>query len=413
MASRWTSPQRARSARAVGAARTGVGDEGRVHRRGLAGGQSVSDESLTRCISRLRRLHLQLRIESVYGSGYRLLDINPQRHTRLLAVAEAPPHVVEAYLHAHAMAQKRSPGAIARAIALLPRLTEEHPRYVPARVTLASTLAYGASWGVLDDPDFAAKALAHLARAEADDPDCPGIHTCRAWLHDLTWRFDEAARGHRLAMARATVDGEAVFLHAWHLLIAGDAAAAVERARDAVQLQPYSPLHRLLLARALVHAGRVPEALELVLDTLEEHPDSALVAIYELALRALTAPGTAVVDAAWQLTDQRDVPPYSLGVLSFILARCGPRDEAQMVIDTCLACAQATPCTRLLQVAALVALGDHDRAAGLVQEAYAARCALLPMVLREPANAPLLADARVARVRSAVFASLPAEASGA
>ena len=107
------------------------------------------------------------------------------------------------------------------------------------------------------------------------------------------------------------------------------------------------------------------------------------------------------------------MPPYSLGVLSFILARCGPRDEAQAFIDICLACTQATPCTRLLQVAALVALGDHERAAGLVQEAYTARCALLPMVLREPANAPLLAEPRVAAVSSAVFASLPAAGAAA
>jgi len=57
----------------------------------------------------------------------------------------------------------------------------------------------------------------------------------------------------------------------------------------------------------------------------------------------------------------------------------------------------------LAYVAACLALGDADRAAHLIGAAFDARCALLPMVLREPANAALGSHPAVAPVFATVL----------
>ena len=80
-------------------------------------GACMSDESLARCISRIRRClsdvaGVALRVESVYGCGYRLAvaQAAPRTgHRRLQQLAQAPPGVAEAYLPARQLAQRRTP----------------------------------------------------------------------------------------------------------------------------------------------------------------------------------------------------------------------------------------------------------------------------------------------------------------
>lgn len=148
-------------------------------------GRPMSDESLARCVSRLRRALPEVSIESVYGAGYRL-PVGPHAaHARLMAAAQAAPQAVDTNLHARALAQKRTPAAMQRALTLLRSLVSAHPRYASARVTLAETLAGAASWGLLPGSTFAEEGLAQLDEAQRINPHTPAIATCRAWLLDL------------------------------------------------------------------------------------------------------------------------------------------------------------------------------------------------------------------------------------
>src|SRR6185436_5072145 len=118
------------------------------------GDRGMSDESLARCISRLRRVvsGYGLAIESVYGTGYRL-DADgampAPAHTRLAGAAAATQATVDAYLHARQLAQQRTPVAVGRAIELLRDLIAREPSYTPARVALAESLAAAVGWGQL------------------------------------------------------------------------------------------------------------------------------------------------------------------------------------------------------------------------------------------------------------------------
>lgn len=370
-------------------------------------GRPMSDESLARCISRLRHALPDVGIESVYGAGYRL-TIEPRAgHARLLAAARAAPQAVDTHLHARALAQRRTPVAMQRALTLLRALASTHPHYASARVTLAETLAAAASWGLLPGDGFVDEGLAQLDEAQRIDPQTPAIATCRAWLLDLAWRFDEAEQQYRQALGTAPDDADALFLHGWHRLALGDPDAAIERFRQAIALQPHAPLLRSMLARALAHAGQCDAALDELELTCRDHPDSGVAAIFRVGLLAFVRPDGALVDHAWRLADQRDAPPYALSVLSYVLANCGHAAQAAALIDACLDCSASSACSAALHAAACLALGDSARAAQLIVRAVDARCAVVPMLLRDPANSALRNHPEVGPLFELVFGGVP------
>ncbi|GAB2600395.1 hypothetical protein GCM10027034_36920 [Ramlibacter solisilvae] len=365
-------------------------------------GALMSDESLARCVSQLRRALPGVEIESVYGTGYRLSGSPQVAHTRLLAASRAAPHAVETHLHARTLALRRTPTAMQRALALLRALVAAHPDYASARVTLAESLAGAASWGLLAGAGFVEEGLAELDAAQRTDARTPGIATCRAWLLDLAWRFEEAEDAYRDALA-ASPDADTLFLHGWHRLALGQPDAAASRFREAIAQQPHAPLFPTMLARAHYHAGRLDEALDEMNATCRDHPDSAVAALFRAGLLAQANPQPALADLAWRLAEQPDAPPYALGVLTYVLARCGRGAEAAVLIEACLACSSSTPCSAALHAAACIALGDDNRAARLIAEAVEARCGLVPMLLREPANAAVRDHPLVAPLFARVF----------
>ena len=101
-------------------------------------GADMSDESLARSISQVRRVVAArgLKIEAVYGVGYRLLDPH----------APAPPPDTRArkqddYNHARQLLQQRTPAAMQLAIGLLRGIVRDDPRDAAARIALAEALA--------------------------------------------------------------------------------------------------------------------------------------------------------------------------------------------------------------------------------------------------------------------------------
>lgn len=296
-------------------------------------GRPMSDESLARCISRLRRTLPEVDIESIYGAGYRLAVAPQAGHARLLAAAQAAPQAVDTHLHARGLAQRRTPAAMRRAQALLRSLLAAHPRYASARVTLAETLAAAATWGLLPSSGFVDEGLAQLDEAHRIDPQTPGIATCRAWLLDLAWRFDEAEQAYAQALTATPADADTLFLHGWHRLVLDDTEAAIERFGQAIAQQPHAPLLRAMLARALAHAGRWEEALN----------------------------------------------------------------------DACMDCSASSACSAALHASACAALGDTARAAQLIVAAVEARCAVVPMLLRDPGNSALREHPQVRPLFEVVF----------
>lgn len=367
------------------------------------GGRAMSDESLARCISRLRRALPQHTIEALYGTGYRLAG-EAAPNARLASAMQAPPQVVDAYLHARRLAHQRTPVASERAIALLRTLIRQHPGYASAHVALAEALAGAASWGLPSEAGFIEEAFAQLAEAERIDAACPGLVSARAYLFDFAWRFDEAEAAYDAAARVQGADPDTAFLRGFHALLIGDPACAVERLQRALVLQPHSALVRITLARALSHLGEHADALHEARVTCDEHPDSLIALTFRWGLQAWYHRGDeAAVQALRPLARHHDAAPVTLSTLGYALAAADHHDEARTLIESCLIGAAHSPSIGALHAAALALLGERERAVALVQQAAEARSALLPMVLRDPALVPLLAHPAVRAVAARVF----------
>lgn len=374
-------------------------------------GGTMSDESLARCISRLRRT-LQawgLGIESVYGTGYRLTGEGaPALHPRLASAAHARTATVDAYLHARQLALQRTPPAVARAIELLRELILREPAYTPARVALADALAAAVGWGLLPTSPAVDEGLRVLDEARSIDAATPGLAGARGALLDMAWRFDEAGVAHEEALRLGSDDSDTLLVHSRHLLLTGEPDQAVEHLRSALQISPHAPLLRMTLSRALVQAGRGADALAQAQAAVADHPGNLLLVAFELAMHAMVAPHPALEKPAWRLSEGADTPPFVWTVLAFVLARLERRDAALDIIDAALICSRTTTGEATLYAAPLAALGELDRAAGLLQRACDEHCGMLAMVLRDPAHAGWLAGHPVgqALVRQ-VFGSIP------
>jgi tetratricopeptide (TPR) repeat protein len=215
------------------------------------GGAVVSDDSLARCISQLRRALPDVKIEAVYGFGYRLVPPEPTVHNRMLAVVKAPPDVVEAYLHAWELAQHGTPRAMGRALTVLRAIVAEYPDYAPARVSLAVTIGAAAGWGMAAELGVTvADGQAELDAAERQDPHALGLRVARAWLADMDWRFDDAEALFRAAYREQPDDAELLPLFGWHLLATGRSGEAVEVLRRAVAQRPFAVYPRVARGRA-------------------------------------------------------------------------------------------------------------------------------------------------------------------
>ena len=379
---------------------------------GVWSGGTMSDESLARCISRLRRALSAwgMTIESVYGTGYRLEGGEPEaaEHPRMATAAHARTGTVDAYLHARQLAQQRTPSALGRAIELLRELIAREPAYTPARVALADSLAAAVGWGQLPTAPAIEEGLRVLDEAQHIDAATPGLASARGTVLDMAWRFDEAGVAHAEALQHGRNDSDTLLVYSRHLLLTGRPEQAVEQLRNALRVSPHAPLLRMTLSRALLQAGRGPEGLAEARAAAAENPGQLLLAAFELAIRAMVAPSPDIEAPAWRLSEGADTPPFVWTVLSFVLARLQRREAALDIIDATLICSRTTTGEATLYAAPLAMLGDTDRAAELLQRAYDEHCGMLAMVLRDPVHAGWLAGHPTGRsLLRAVFGEGP------
>ena len=343
-------------------------------------GRLMSDESLARCISRVRQL-LQPRdvmVEAVYGLGYRLVDRTAQVQAGPSAQA------LDSYAHARQLMQQRTPAAMGLAIELLRALVRDEPGFSAARVALADVLAVSVGWGQLATPAAVDEGLAAL---DGLDGDTPGLQAARGSLLDMAWRFAEARECFERALAQDADGTDTLLGFARHLIYTDDADLAVEKLRRVRQLAPHALHVRMTLTRALVQSGRGAEAVAEVQATVRDNPGMLLTVAFSLAIQAMVAPHAELEAAALRLTQGLDTPPFVWTVASFVLSRLGQREATLDIVDTVLLCSRTTAGEAALYAAPLAAIGELDRAAALLRAAVDERCGMMAMVLRDPAHA--------------------------
>src|SRR6218665_305112 len=219
-------------------------------------GRLMSDESPARCIRRRGRVLAPagLRIESVYGTGYRLEGAAPPAGGPATAAPSGA--ALETYQQARQLALQPTPVAVQRATGMLRLLIAQHPGFVPAKVALADVLAAAIGWGRVDTDRTVEEGLQLLAEARRQQPQAPGLDASHGALLDAAWRFEDAGLAFEQALRHDGENPETLLAYSRHLLLIDRAPEAVTQLQAALRRSPYTPLLHMILARALAQSGQ-------------------------------------------------------------------------------------------------------------------------------------------------------------
>ena len=158
-----------------------------------------------------------------------------------------------------------------------------------------------------------------------------------------------------------------------------------------------------MLALALAYASRWDAALDELRSTCSDHPDSTVAAIYRVGMLAFRGPMrlSSIKPGSWlnNVTHLRSRWQFCRTCSRI----AGVPPQAKELIDACLDCSATSAFRAALHAAACLALGDTARAVHLIAGAVDAHCAVVPMLLRDPANTALREHPQVAPLFEVVF----------
>lgn len=351
-------------------------------------GASMSDESLARCITQLRRSLKTvsgLQVDALYGRGYMLTITLPRQqgpyHARLLDAAKSPPHLTETFLYTRNLIERRTVHSLLQAETTLRDAIRDAPDYMPARMAFAECAAGAINCGASADPGILDEALEWLEPLRADDAPVGALWSQMAHLQDTRWRFREARMQHERAVLAAPDDATIRYHFGWHLLAVNKPLDAIRQFERAIKLNPYSPVISTMLARAAASAGDIPTAFIYSRRAYAAHPDSPQAYLYLLSLEAFAKPRPELARAAKRLGIDNARWTFGPSTLSYIFARCGDRKHALEIIALS---AGGNANFRATHAAALTALGMNDEAMKLVKASVETGCGFLPLMLNSP-----------------------------
>ncbi|MFO1109305.1 MAG: winged helix-turn-helix domain-containing protein [Bradyrhizobium sp.] len=373
-------------------------------------GQSeMSDESLARCVSHLRRLlplDTGITIRPVYGFGYQLsvpilqetTTRTLSKHSRLVDAAIGHPRWVETLLHARNLMDGRDATAINCAREILRNLVAEAPHYMPARVLLIENLALFAVWSSDPNGELISEAEYHVSVVSQRAPKTPGLAAISGHVCDISRRFDEADLHFMRAASENADDPNTHYLRGLHMHWIGKPLEAVQLMRRAVELRPHSVTYKVVLARQEYVAGNFQKAMDTSSSVRSEAENDPT---YRSHLRFLeTLMGGKPSDAE---NVHSEVPlSYIFGRshLSHHFAKLGEREKAIEIIRR-FGSSGAERAASFLP--ALLELGLIDEAMERVEAALNAKVGFLPGLLRKPENARLAIHPRYGKLKLEMF----------
>ena len=283
-------------------------------------------------------------------------QITPAEARRLVETRRVLPEAHEAYLRGQAAWAE---AGFKEAVVHFQRSIQVQPDYAAPYAALSLTLNYGALADmkpaeVADAARFAARRALEL------DPDSPLALSAMAeiqWTQD--WDWDAAGRSYSRALALSMHSLDECGCYIAFLFLLGRSGEAAALAERYVSLNPLSPFARALYGSALAFDRKSDLAIAQLRRALEINPR------YYLAARRLAF----IYEQSGQLQEALPVldnPPFrASAALAELYVRLGRRSEA-LRIDETLAQTDVDPQGRSL---IYFALGDKDRAFGLLRQA--------------------------------------------
>jgi serine/threonine-protein kinase len=305
------------------------------------------------------------------------VGIDSAESQRLQVAPATNPAAAEAYFEGRFYLRQTGNPSVRQAIAAFQRAIDLDPGLALAYSGLAQAhLALGAAGGVLQ-PAARVAAVAAASRALQLDESLAEAHATMADLKfRYDWDWDAAEKGFRRALELNPSLTDALSLYARFLAAQGHADRALEAAERARQLDPFSPDAALVLGLMHFYGRGYGRAADELQEALSLDPDFARA--YALLGRVYEAQGRYddaldVTQRALALTDggpagwQSHVPRIQALAGRTELARQGLSD-----LEARVARGQLRLSPEYLAYV-YAALGDHDRALGLLEQAVSQR----------------------------------------
>jgi transcriptional regulator HilA, main transcriptional regulator of SPI1 len=375
----------------------------------------MSDESLARCITQLRRGLSNIgvvQIDSLYGQGYRLailsdkvrrLSIVPTMvPSRKIDVAKPHAALIEACIHARQLLERRSLDAFSQAESILRNVISKAPDYMVAKLLLAQYVAERAFFDGNIQRSQIDDALGELRIVQDAEPYLQGLLSQMGYLLDCKWHFDEAKAAHEQALQMSPDDDVAYYRYGFHLLTSNAPSEAVSALRSAVQLNPFSPNMAVGLVRAYACANMDPaEVLVHARSVYSTHPDSPSAYVNLLYTLAWVDPQPEIAHAARHFVQKnRYAHALSSRAVAYVLARCGDHAGALEIIEK-------HSSIHGIHLAALIAMGMLDEAMAKVKAAAETGFGVLPFSISVPECDALKQHPDYAQVHAKVFSRIP------
>ncbi|MEW6210728.1 MAG: protein kinase [Acidobacteriota bacterium] len=258
---------------------------------------------------------------------------------------------------------------------------EKDPTFAPAFAWLSGAYDQQGVRGELARDEAKTKARAYAMKALEMDEQLAEAHAALGITKWREWDWSGAERDFRRAIDLNPNWPDGRDIYASFLISTARVEEALREARRAGELDPLSLGINNTIGLALYLMRRWDQAAEQFKKTLDLFPDDAD-ARNSLAL-ALAAMGK--LDEA--IAEARKTQNESSPVLGYLLALSGKRAEAEKVIEK-------SSGSRVQRAAIHAALGEADRAFGLIEKALDERSEQLGVIKIDPRFDPLRADAR-------------------
>ena len=228
------------------------------------------------------------------------------------------------------MGQSSMSESLTKAEQYFKKAIQEDPTFTKAYAHLAEALFFPAGFGIESISTGLSKARPYAEKAYRLDPNSAESNHAMGIMHLYSENFLEAGLRLEQAFKMDPTNDLSLFHLAWIKSAAGEHNKAISYIREAIQLNPFSPITSGQLVGILMQAERFEEAIEVADSFLVEFPDHIFLLFYKGV--ALTMHGN--FDAAIETFLKRDVATREYNwALGYAHGVKGDTLAARLVLD--------------------------------------------------------------------------------